>query len=83
MTEKGLAVFDLDGTITKKDTFIEFIRFVHGSITLYLGMILQLPFIGLFYLKLYPKLLKKYLKVAHMDKQNNHSYILVLIQVYF
>lgn len=54
MTKKGLAVFDLDGTITSKDTFLEFIRFVHGSVKLYTGLLLHLPFIGLFYLRLYP-----------------------------
>jgi phosphatidylglycerophosphatase C len=40
---KKLALFDFDGTITTKDSFIEFIRYTHGSLFLYLGMFLMLP----------------------------------------
>lgn len=34
---KRVAVFDFDGTITRKDTLIEFIRFAKGSAALYWG----------------------------------------------
>lgn len=77
MTKKGLAVFDLDGTITKQDTFLEFIRFVHGSVSLYMGLLLHLPFIGLFYLKLYPnfqlkeKIFNYFFKGYSADQLNN------------
>ena len=48
-----IAVFDLDGTITNKDTFLEFIKYYKGSINFYLGLLVLSPFIILFYLKLY------------------------------
>nr|MBX2876561.1 haloacid dehalogenase-like hydrolase [Saprospiraceae bacterium] len=38
---KSIAIFDLDGTITSKDTFLEFIRMTHGSIRLYAGFLLN------------------------------------------
>lgn len=38
---RSIAVFDLDGTITSKDTFLEFIRMTHGSIRLYAGFLLN------------------------------------------
>lgn len=48
-----LAVFDLDGTITKKDTYLEFIKYVKGKTFFYFGIILLSPYIVLFYLGLY------------------------------
>jgi len=51
---KGIAVFDMDGTITAKDTFLEFLKYSNGSWGLWRCMILNMPFIVLYYLKLYP-----------------------------
>ncbi|MDO5980493.1 HAD-IB family hydrolase [Flavivirga spongiicola] len=48
-----IAVFDLDGTITSKDTYLEFIKFCKGTLFFYLGIVVLSPFIILFYLKLY------------------------------
>lgn len=42
-----IAVFDFDGTITRKDTLIEFIRFAKGYTSLYLGLFLHLPVLAL------------------------------------
>lgn len=50
---KRIAVFDFDGTITRKDTLIEFIRYVKGSAALYWGLLLHLPWIVLMKLHLY------------------------------
>lgn len=38
-----VVAFDLDGTLTRKDTFLEFIRFVKGDAAFYMGMFLLLP----------------------------------------
>ena len=48
-----IAVFDFDGTITRKDTFIEFIRFAKGSMALYWGLLIHLPWLILMKLHLY------------------------------
>ena len=50
---KRIAVFDFDGTITRKDTLIEFIRFAKGSAALYCGLLLHLPWLVLMKLCLY------------------------------
>jgi len=50
---KRVAVFDFDGTITRKDTLIEFIRFAKGSAALYWGLLLQLPWLILMKQHLY------------------------------
>ena len=50
---KRIAVFDFDGTITRKDTLIEFIRFAKGSTALYWGLLLHLPWLVLMKLRLY------------------------------
>lgn len=39
----GLALFDFDGTITKKDTLIEFIRYYHGTSKLLYGLCVLSP----------------------------------------
>ena len=48
-----VAVFDFDGTITRKDTLIEFIRFAKGGAALYWGMFVHLPWLVLMKLHLY------------------------------
>lgn len=51
---RTIAIFDFDGTLTRKDTFIEFIRFCHGSFKLYLGLILLSHYLISYKLGLYP-----------------------------
>ncbi|MGZ3917103.1 MAG: HAD-IB family hydrolase [Flavisolibacter sp.] len=50
--KKGIAFFDFDGTITTRDSFIEFIRFCKGSFRLYLGLLLNSPYLIGFKIKL-------------------------------
>ena len=38
-----IAAFDLDGTLTYRDTFFEFIRYVHGDAAFFVGMTRLLP----------------------------------------
>ena len=49
-----LAIFDFDGTITKKDSFLEFMKFYSGSIRFFLGFSLLSPIMGLFFFKIIP-----------------------------
>jgi phosphatidylglycerophosphatase C len=50
--KKRLVLFDFDGTITTKDTFIEFIRFYHGSLRFMAGFALLSPVLVAYKLKL-------------------------------
>jgi phosphatidylglycerophosphatase C len=52
--KKKLVLFDFDGTITTKDTFIEFLIFYKGMFRFLFGMALMSPVLVLFALKLIP-----------------------------
>ncbi|HEY0262008.1 MAG TPA: HAD-IB family hydrolase [Chitinophagales bacterium] len=54
MKYNGIAFFDLDETITSKDTLLEFIKFVVGKRYFWFGIIVLSPLIVLFLLKIYP-----------------------------
>lgn len=46
MTErKAIAFFDFDGTITRKDTMLEFIRFTKGNLAYLAGMLMNSPWL--------------------------------------
>lgn len=51
---KKLAIFDFDGTITKKDSFLEFIKFYRGVFKFYLGFGLLSPLLILYIFKIIP-----------------------------
>lgn len=49
----NICAFDFDGTLTKKDTFVEFIRYVYGQRKTITGFLLHLPLLLLMKLHLY------------------------------
>lgn len=51
--KRNLYVFDFDGTLTRSDTLIEFIRFTHGKMRMLWGFALFSPLIVLMKLHLY------------------------------
>ena len=53
--KKVVAVFDFDGTITTKDTLLEFIIFACGKWKFLAGFLLHTPWLCLMKLHLYPK----------------------------
>jgi HAD superfamily hydrolase (TIGR01490 family) len=53
-SNRTIAVFDFDGTLTKTDTLLLFIRYSCGTIRFILGMTLFSPLIILMMLRLYP-----------------------------
>jgi phosphatidylglycerophosphatase C len=50
--KKAIAFFDFDGTITTKDSLLEFIRFSKGSLRFYLGFLLYSPYLIAYKIKL-------------------------------
>lgn len=52
--EEAVHCFDFDGTLTTRDTLIEFIRFARGTWRLVLGFALYSPLLVLMKLRLYP-----------------------------
>ena len=53
-SDKTIAVFDFDGTLTTKDTLLLFIRYSCGTMRFIFGMALFSPLIILMMLRLYP-----------------------------
>lgn len=49
--KKAIAFFDFDGTITKKDTLLEFIRFSKGGLAFFFGFLLNSPYLLAYKLK--------------------------------
>ena len=53
-SKKKVYAFDFDGTLTTRDTFIEFIRYARGSRALVLALLRYSPLLVLMKLRLYP-----------------------------
>ena len=51
---KEVYVFDFDGTLTKRDSFLEFIRFTKGDMAFVFGFLLYSPLLVLMKMHLYP-----------------------------
>lgn len=51
---KTLALFDFDGTITTKDSFLEFLKFHKGNFQFYLGFAILSPYLIAMKLKVIP-----------------------------
>lgn len=41
---KVLVLFDFDGTITRKDSMLEFVKYVNGNVQFYLSFVILLPY---------------------------------------
>lgn len=63
-----LSLFDFDGTITTKDTFVEFIKFYKGPFKFWFGFILLSPLIIAFKIKLIPNWRAKELVLTYFFK---------------
>jgi phosphatidylglycerophosphatase C len=46
--QQGLALFDFDGTITEKDSFIEFIKYYKGLTSYFIGILMLSPILILY-----------------------------------
>lgn len=52
--KKVLAIFDFDGTLTTKDTFLAFIKYHRGAVSFWLGFMKMSPIILLHLLRIIP-----------------------------
>lgn len=52
--KRKIAVFDFDGTLTTKDSLLEFIKFACGKSSFYWGLLLYSPLLVLMKMHLYP-----------------------------
>ena len=63
-----IVAFDFDGTLTTKDTFVEFIRFTKGTWNLVTGFLRYTPLLVLMILRLYPNYKAKQKVFSHFFK---------------
>ncbi len=49
-----LYAFDFDGTLTTKDTLLEFIRYAKGNVSFFIGFVIYAPILILMKIRLYP-----------------------------
>lgn len=74
---RNIVVFDFDGTLTKKDTLLEFIKYCKGKKAFIIGFLLYSPLLIAYKLKLYPnwkikqKIFSYFFKGMSLDKFNN------------
>ncbi|SFV52295.1 Phosphoserine phosphatase [hydrothermal vent metagenome] len=69
-----LALFDFDGTITTKDTLIEFIKYTNGIRGYYIGLILLSPMLIRYYFKLIPNDIAKERMIAYFFRDWSESH---------
>jgi phosphatidylglycerophosphatase C len=64
MEKKKLAIFDFDGTITSRDSMIEFVRYYRGDFALMLSYLILFPWLAMAKLGIYSreKAKKKFLR---------------------
>ena len=69
MAKRVVATFDFDGTITRKDTLLEFIKFVKGAPALYGGLLRYAPLLVAYKLGVYPNWKVKQKFFSHFFRQ--------------
>ncbi len=65
---KKVYAFDFDGTLTTKDTLLEFIRYAKGSSSFWLGFLFHIHLLILMKLGFYPNWKAKQKVFAHFFK---------------
>src|SRR5688500_20370676 len=66
-----LVLFDFDGTITTRDTLIEFVRFYKGKRKYWTGMLMLAPMLALFAFRIIPNWKAKQFFLAHYFKRES------------
>jgi phosphatidylglycerophosphatase C len=74
MKKKIIAFFDFDGTITKKDSFVEFIKFIKGKRIFIKGIITLSPILILYKLKFISNNKAKQKVISYFFKGYKKSY---------
>lgn len=70
---KSIAFFDLDGTITSKDTMWEFLEYTHGKTKLVINILLLSPVLILLKLKIIPNWKAKIMLLSFFYKGWEHK----------
>ncbi len=76
--KRNIAVFDFDGTLTTRDSFLAFIKWACGPVSYYTGFLRFAPQLILMLLHLYPNWKAKELIFAHFFKGWQYSWFKAL-----
>ncbi|PKP59573.1 HAD-IB family hydrolase [Candidatus Atribacteria bacterium HGW-Atribacteria-1] len=68
MKKRKLVIFDFDGTITNKDSFIDFIKFAQGTFRFYFGLLILSPTIIAYLLSFISNNIAKEKLISHFFK---------------
>ena len=68
-----IAVFDFDGTVTTKDTLLEFIKFVRGPVSFYAGFLRYAPQLLAYKSGIYPNWKVKQQIFSHFFHQKKRK----------
>jgi HAD superfamily hydrolase (TIGR01490 family) len=68
MNKPTIVAFDFDGTITNKDSFLEFIQFTKGTVRFYVGVLLFAPVLVAMKLHLIANWKVKQMVISHFFK---------------
>ena len=77
-----LALFDFDGTITIKDSLVEFIQYAVGKPAYYVGLLRLSPMLTAYTLKLIPNHIAKEKLIAHFFKGWDANQFQILAEQY-
>lgn len=78
-----IVAFDFDGTITKKDTLIEFIKFSRGRKAFYIGFFKYAPLLFLMKIHLYSNWLVKQKIFAHFYAKESYQNFKAICKSFF
>ena len=76
--KRNIAVFDFDGTLTTRDSFLAFIKWACGPVSYYIGFLRFAPQLLLMFMHLYPNWKAKERIFAHFFKGWQHSWFQAL-----
>jgi HAD superfamily hydrolase (TIGR01490 family) len=78
--KKGIAFFDFDGTITTRDTLLEFIKYCKGNNAFYAGFLINSPFLLAYKLKIISNQAAKEKVLQHFFKNTSVDSFRVLCE---
>jgi HAD superfamily hydrolase (TIGR01490 family) len=78
----NLALFDFDGTLTRRDTLLDFLRFSYGNRRFILGLVSVSPYIVSFKLGLYPNWRAKERLLSFFLKGQSKAFLALQAQRY-
>lgn len=68
MERNSIAFFDFDGTITTRDSLVDFIKYAKGKSKYFLGLVILSPMLTMYQLKIIPNYIAKEMLISYFFK---------------